>query len=247
MNASLAQADASAASRGPSRRTAVTLTALMLGAAAAGSALRISPRERGATAPDFQLDRVIPSRFASWEEQVATQVQVINPQTQELLDKLYAQVLTRTYRDADGYAVMLSIAYGDDQRGGLHAHRPEVCYPAQGFTLQANVAATITTPFGTIAGRRLETRLQQRQEPVTYWFAAGNTVVDNRWQLRLLEARLWLTGQIPDGVLFRVSSIDTDSGRAFDRQQAFVADLLRAIEPRHLARLTGLSAAPTPA
>ena len=25
------------------------------------------------------------------------------------------------------------MAYGDDQRGGLQAHRPEVCYPAQGF------------------------------------------------------------------------------------------------------------------
>lgn len=50
-------------------------------------------------------------------------MQVVNPQTQELLDKLYSQILTRTYVNAKGYRIMLSLAYGSDQRGALQAHK----------------------------------------------------------------------------------------------------------------------------
>ena len=32
-----------------------------------------------------------------------------------------------------GRQIMLSIAYGEDQRDGMKLHYPEVCYPAQGF------------------------------------------------------------------------------------------------------------------
>ena len=45
---------------------------------------------------------------------------------------------------------MLSLAYGDDQRADLTAHKPEVCYPAQGFQLHANKEDGLQTPFGTI-------------------------------------------------------------------------------------------------
>ena len=61
---------------------------------------------------------------------------MVNPQTQELLDKLYSEVLTRVYVNASGYRIMRSLAYGFDQRGAMQAHMPEVCYPAQGFILK---------------------------------------------------------------------------------------------------------------
>ena len=32
---------------------------------------------------------------------------------------------------------MLSIAYGKNQSDALQLHKPEICYPAQGFTLLA--------------------------------------------------------------------------------------------------------------
>src|SRR6267378_4531886 len=89
---------------------------------------------------------------------------------QALLDKLYSQILTRTYVNSAGYRIMLSLAYGSDQRGSLQAHKPEVCYPAQGFALQANEAASIATSYGAIPVRRLLTSLGARKEPVTYWF-----------------------------------------------------------------------------
>jgi hypothetical protein len=49
-----------------------------------------------------------------------------------------------------------------------------------------------------------------------------------------------LTGQIPDGLLFRISSIDTDKQRAFSMQQQFAADLLASVPPATRKRLSGL-------
>ena len=91
--------------------------------------------QQGAASPGLgiQLEPTVPQSFGDWTELPDQPAQVVNPQTKELLDTLYSQILTRTYVNKDGYRIMLSMAYGDDQRGGLQAHRPEVCYPAQGF------------------------------------------------------------------------------------------------------------------
>jgi EpsI family protein len=135
---------------------------------------------------------------------------------------------------------MLSLAYGDDQRGALQAHKPEVCYPAQGFTLHKNELGQLSTPYGNIEVRRLSTTLGQRSEPVTYWFTVGDKAIQSALEKRLVEIRLGLTGQIPDGLLFRVSSIDNDTRRGFEMQQRFAADLLANVPPPTRKRLSGL-------
>ena len=56
----------------------------------------------------------------------------------------------------------------------------------------------------------------------------------------MLELKLGLTGQVPDGLLFRVSSIDDSTPRAFAMQEAFVSDLLRAVPPVARKRLAGV-------
>jgi hypothetical protein len=45
---------------------------------------------------------------------------------------------------------------------------------------------------------------------------------------------------VPDGLLFRVSSIDPEVPRAFTLHDAFVADLLKALSPVDRRRLSGL-------
>jgi hypothetical protein len=55
------------------------------------------------------------------------------------------------------------------------------------------------------------------------------------------QVRAYLTGEIPDGILFRVSSIDATPENAFARQQKFVADLVPFLRPKDLRRLTGLA------
>jgi hypothetical protein len=58
-----------------------------------------------------------------------------------------------------------------------------------------------------------------------------------------MEFRLAFTGQIPDGLLFRVSSIDKDAKRAFEMQQRFVDDLLRAVPADTRRQLSGIAPA----
>jgi EpsI family protein len=223
----------------PMLRMAIVLASLMTFAAVAGIVSRPTAKVGGG-APRFLLEDTVPKQFGEWRELPDSGAYVVNPQTQELLDKLYSQLLTRTYVNASGYRIMLSLAYGDDQRGDLAAHKPEVCYPAQGFKLHSNIEAQVATPFGAIAARRLDTSLGQRKEPVTYWFTVGDTAVKNKLQQRMVEVKLGLTGQIPDGLLFRVSSIDAAPARAYAMQDEFVAELLKAATSQSRARLSGL-------
>lgn len=223
-----------------SLKVAITMATLMCAASVTAYVLKSKARVVAPVAA-IQLESAIPKQFGSWREEPARVVQVVNPQTQALLDKLYSQTLTRTYVDASGYRVMLSLAYGDDQRGGLQAHKPEVCYPAQGFNLRANAPSQLSTPFGAVPVRRLDTQLGARLEPVTYWFAFGDQVVSGRFEQRLAELRLGLAGRVPHGLLFRVSSIDADTQAAYRQQDRFVNELLVAMSVQDRGRVIGLA------
>ena len=219
--------------------TALVLAALMCSASVASIAIR-----PGAKADKLglgiKLETAVPEKFGDWVR-MPESAQVINPATKALLDSIYSQILTRTYVNKEGYRIMLSMAYGDDQRGGLQAHRPEVCYPAQGFKVGAVEDGTLPTPYGAIEVRRLTTNLGTRREPVTYWLTVGDQVIKNNFDKRIAEIRLGLTGQIPDGLLFRVSSIDEDPARAFAMQQRFAADMMSAVPGETRRQLSGLS------
>jgi EpsI family protein len=219
----------------------VVLAALMCAASVGGIAARPSTKaaEKGA---GISLEAVVPKGFGDWTELPEQSAQVVNPQTKELLDKLYSQTLSRSYVNKQGYRIMLSLAYGDDQRGGLQAHRPEVCYPAQGFRLGTVEDGTLATSFGNIEVRRLRTSLGARSEPITYWLTVGDQIVRSGFDKRIAQIRLGLTGQIPDGLLFRVSSIDNDTARAFSMHQKFVSDMMASVPPKERKQLSGLVA-----
>lgn len=221
------------------KRVALLLATLMCTASV--GAMLVKPGTKAVDrGPAIDLETMVPNQVGEWHQETQPVAQVINPQTKELLDKLYSQILSRTYVNAEGYRVMLSIAYGSDQRGELQAHKPEVCYPAQGFTLQSLSSAVLSTQFGSIPATRLYTTMGQRKEPVTYWFTVGDSAVKGAIEKRIVEFRFGLTGQIPDGLLFRVSSIDGDQARAYHFQDQFVARLLESVSPADRLRLSGL-------
>jgi EpsI family protein len=222
-----------------SRKIAYLLGVLMFAAGVAAILARPSTMVSDSR-PAVPLEKMVPKRFGDWREAPPGIVQVVNPQTQELLDRLYSEILTRTYVNASGYRIMLSLAYGSDQRGALQAHKPEVCYPAQGFVLRKNEAGLLATSFGEIPVRRLLTTMGARQEPLTYWFTVGDKAVQGAIQKRIVELSFGLTGRIPDGMLFRVSSIDQDEPRAFQLQEQFVNQLLQVVSPVERKRLSGL-------
>lgn len=227
----------------PAVRLRLSAAVLVLMAAASFVGYRMDPSMRQGAAPaqpELQLAREIPKRFGDWNTISETDGIVVNPEIQASLSQLYSDILTRTYVNDQGYRVMVSVAYGGNQRGGLQAHLPEVCYPAQGFKLLSSEKAAIQTPQGDIAGRRLMTRRDNRQEPVTYWFSLGGKAVVGRVESRLEELRFAFSGQVPEGVLFRVSSIDPDPARAHREHERFVAQLMPALPPEMRRRIGGL-------
>jgi EpsI family protein len=216
---------------------------LMMCAASVGAIVARPTVKAADQGPRISLESMVPKQFGDWREEPQRAGQVVNPQTQELLDKLYSQILTRTYINSQGYRIMLSLAYGSDQRGELQAHKPEVCYPAQGFKLHRTESVPLSTPVGSIPAQRLMTSLGPRQEPVTYWFTVGDKAVQSKLERRLVQIAYGLTGRIPDGLLFRVSSIDEDQTRANRFHDQFVNQLLQAIPTGDRVRLSGLGGA----
>jgi len=226
-------------------RIAAVLAALMCSASVI---MAFAPQPKALAtqkqAPSILLEQAVPSQFGEWRLDPSPSLLVVNPQTQQLLDKLYGQVLTRTYVNPQGYRIMLSVAYGNHRHGALQAHKPEVCYPAQGFALLHSESTEIGTPYGTIPGRRMSTSKGNYFEPVTYWFTLGEQTVRSRFEQRVAEIRSTLTGQIPDGLLFRVSSADGNTKRAYAEHDRFVNDLLAATASADRVRLSGLSGPP---
>ena len=180
--------------------------------------------------PRLDLEHVVPERFGDWRLLRAGGVVLPDPSVLANMQRIYTQTLSRAYVNSRGTVVMLSIAYGDDQRAAMAVHYPEVCYPAQGFQVRSNRIDSVATSHGTLPVRRLETELsRQRYEPVTYWVTIGDRISLGGMERRLIELEYGLQRIIPDGLLFRVSSINRDSAQAFRDQDAFTRDLLATL------------------
>lgn len=222
-------------------RKSLLLFALMFAASAAAVVLR--PTHKVADQqPPVDLLTLIPKHFGDWHEEPQNFAAVVNPQQKEVLDKIYNQTLSRTYINAKGYRVMLSVAYGGDQSDGMQVHKPEICYPAQGFQLLNKSTATIALPFGPLLVTRVDTQLGSRREPITYWITVGDQVVQNGIHKKLVEMSYGFSGRIPDGMLVRVSSIDANIQRAYVLHDQLIADMLAAAASPNRARLVGILA-----
>lgn len=228
---------------------AVSIKHLVIGLcmfAAAGMALALKPTERIADAgPRIDLESLIPKQFGDWKIDETIATLLVNPELQAKVDKIYNQTLTRTYVNSHGERIMLSIAYGGDQSDSMAVHKPEVCYPAQGFQILKNTNGTFSTAAGDIPVRRIVAVQGQRIEPITYWTTVGDTVEISRGlKWKLSQIKYGLMGKIPDGLLFRISSIRSDESAAYGVQDEFSRDLLGALTPEGRERIIGH---PTPA
>ena len=222
------------------RRAAIA--AILMAAASAGGQAMVPTKRMAELRGPFKLADLVPTSFAGWSVDTHATGGIVNPQTEALLNKLYSQMLDRIYLDGQGGRIMLSIAYGADQADDdVQLHYPEVCYPAQGFRVKANRVNQIATAEGAIKVRRLETQFgDSRFEPVTYWTTIGDQQSLGGWDRKLAEIRHGLHGEIVDGLLFRVSSIDRDSEQAFALQDRFVKDIVAAMTPKARRQLAGL-------
>lgn len=210
--------------------------------AASGAAMALRPTHRIADeGPAVDLETMIPRQFGEWRDEPQQNVQIVNPQQQETLNRIYTQTLSRTYVNGRSERIMLSIAYGADQSDAKQLHYPEVCYPAQGFQVVSTEFGTVKTDFGDIRVTRILTTMGSRSEPLTYWTTVGNKVVMGGKETKLEQLKYGFKGQIPDGLLFRVSSITTDIDAGYSAQQNFIREITRKLSVDDRKRLAGLS------
>ena len=221
---------------------AALIRSVLLGAClAAAMALGAGLRPQIAYVPNaapVDLQQMVPVSFAGWSTE-DTQSAGFSADIQAEIDKIYGQVLDRTYVDRLGHRVMLSIAYGKDQESGSQLHRPEFCYEAQGFAISDARNGTMAIGHGEVPVRRMIARLGPRIEPVTYWMTVGSRATLPGIGRKLVQLSYGLTGVVPDGLLVRVSSIDASADNAYHVQERFVGDLVAALDATGRARLTG--------
>jgi EpsI family protein len=200
----------------------------------------LTPATRLADARDrFDLAASVPTHFAGWSVDATLAPVAPNPDSQAALDRIYDQTLGRTYVDADGQRVMLSIAYGGDQSKALQLHLPEVCYVAQGFQIVQKGEGVLATGFGPLPVKRLVARADMRNEPITYWITVGDQATRAGLARKVQLLAYGLSGKIPDGMLVRVSTIDADPAAAYRLQDRFSQALLAALSPQSRTRLLG--------
>ncbi len=214
------------------------LLVLMLIAAALGTAMRPTISLADERTP-INLSAMVPIAFGSWREEINDIAQVINPQQKSMLDKIYSQTLSRTYLNTQGYRVMLSIAYGKNQSDALQLHKPEICYPAQGFALLNTQHESLNLLGTRISATRVSTNLGRRFEPITYWMVVGDRVVTGGTDKKITELHYALHNRIPDGMLVRISSIDQETSNAYAIQNQFATAMMEAIAPAHRMRFAG--------
>lgn len=214
----------------------------------AGSALALvaRPTQRFADrGPKVVLEEIFPERFGDWRIDTSLPVVLPSPDAQEVINRIYNQTLARTYVNGQGQRIMLSVAYGGDQSDSMAVHKPEVCYPAQGFEVLAASDASLRLAGREVPARRLLTRLGGRTEPLTYWITVGDRVPGSSG-LRQKFAQLGygLRGTIPDGMIVRVSSIDRQADSAWALQSKFLDDLIAVVPQDGLNRVVGARTEP---
>ncbi|WP_297813156.1 exosortase C-terminal domain/associated protein EpsI [uncultured Methylophaga sp.] len=178
--------------------------------------------------------------LGSWQLAKTSDVLVTSAVLDEKLDSAYTDRLSETYFNADNQKVMLSVAYSENQRSGLAVHLPEACYPAQGF----EVLEKRSLPLMLADGRQLQVKYMKTQranrvEPLLYWTVAGERLYRNNIERKQVTVEYGLNNIIPDGLVFRVSTIEADEETALNNMTDFVRDFYRHLAVSEKPRFFG--------
>lgn len=184
------------------------------------------------------LEQLFPSKFGDWALDPSAVAPIRPAFDVARRFQMYDQVLERTYVNRLGHRIMLSVAYGRQQSVGLQMHRPEVCYKAGGFKIDAVNDQKLSVQGNGLPVTRLFAHMDGRPEPITYWRLLGETVVDDATHFRL-QSLSWTGASLMDGLLVRVSSIDPDLDAAWTLQASFIMDMAQAMTRSQRLRVFG--------
>lgn len=171
------------------------------------------------------LNRIIPERFGRWYQSNADDVFI--PTADADSAGPYDALSTRYYANPAGDQVIFLLAYGSAQAGDAQLHRPEVCYPAAGFSLSNAGTRLLKIPkVGAIAARAVTATLSGRVEQILYWSRVGSEFPTDSWAQRWSGFRQSMRGAVPDGALVRMSMISVDQQSALGLLEGFAEELL---------------------
>jgi EpsI family protein len=180
----------------------------------------------------FDIDKHLPTAFGDWKP--VEGLNVVAPSPPDSLEReVYNQEASRGFIDSEGHIVMLMVAYCESQSDRLQLHHPEVCYTAQGFRVSRPSAASLAYSDSTppLKVMRLIATREERIEPITYWMRIGYDNSESNWARQALKLGYGLRGWIPDGALFRVSTVGASPEESFKIQEKFIHDLLNYVDP----------------
>jgi EpsI family protein len=147
----------------------------------------------------------IPGTVGGWTSRKSAEI-VLPPQDDS--NKLYDNIETRVYEGPGLPVMMLVIAFSSVQQNDIQVHRPETCYPASGYPILWSQPTEISIGSARISGRELLADRGGLRERIVYWVRVGNAFPRSWFEQRVTMALQHLHGAIPDGALFRVSSIE---------------------------------------
>lgn len=219
-------------------RKLVILLSLFIGASVLSKVM--TPTSYIAKTAEVDMEKSIPLAFGDWKAIDSQSLQVVNPKEDGLESKIYNNVFEKTYINSVNQMVMLSIAYGSEQRDDMLVHFPDVCYPAQGFNIDAAETRFFNFKGAQIPVKFLNTQKGIRKEDVSYWVRVGDKLVVSRKDQKWESIKYGIQGIIADGLIFRVSTISEAS--AFELQKAFLRDLLSALDEKTVQFMLGENA-----
>lgn len=205
------------------------LIGLGLAGGAAFSYLNM-PKAHAAPIPTERFQSMIPDTVGPWRSRKTAEIVTAAPD--EASDKLYQNLETRIYEGKGVPAIMLLIAYSSVQQNDVQVHRPEVCYPASGFPILWTKPVEINLGAKTVDGRQLVAQRGGLNERIIYWVRVGQDYpvgwMEQRWTMALSNA----SGVTPDGLLFRVSTIEGEPFYSPEILETFLKAFVAASSPQ---------------
>lgn len=209
--------------------------------AAAGLASALTPRLKlSGQGPEINFEAMIPNQFGEWKLEETVVPLIVSPEMDALVDRTYDQTLSRNYINGKGVRIMLSIAYVREESRSMQVHLPEVCYVAQGFQVGSMSRAFIDFSGTKLPVMKLVATRGQRIEPITYWIVMGDFAVRGKMEQSLARIRYGLEGQIPSGMLIRVSTISGNHVQSYKIEEQFLREMLGAVPMDYRRIFTGV-------
>jgi EpsI family protein len=225
-----------------SRRAVLIGTACVL---SSGAALALKPRRKVSLLPvGTKLNDILPRKFGGWDSRDVSDLYV--PETPDSLEaRLYGETVARLFTDRQsGMEIMMLMAHGDSQSNELQLHRPEVCFPAFGFSLTSSAPVELQIRKDiTLPARRLLAESNVQRQAVLYWTRLGEYFPVSVTEQRLNRLTAAMHRYIPDGLLARFSMVETGSGAAFAEISRFIPELLSEIPKGRLGVFVGTTRA----